>query len=85
MLKIDLKTLEINCNWKNYLADSQFVPPIDLLTFPPIGGTFFRIQDGSKPMSLEILSRPQVSQKSISRNENVIIVVRKQFYRLVIL
>jgi hypothetical protein len=37
------------------LADSRFVPPIDLLTFPPIGGTFFRIQEGSKPMSLEIL------------------------------
>jgi hypothetical protein len=55
MLKIDLKTLESNCNRKNYLADSRFVPPIDLLTFPPISGNFLRIQDGSKPMSLEIL------------------------------
>jgi hypothetical protein len=25
---IDLKTLESNCNWKNYFADSRFVPPI---------------------------------------------------------
>jgi hypothetical protein len=33
--KIDRKTLESNYNWKNYLAclaDSRFVPPIDLLT-----------------------------------------------------
>jgi hypothetical protein len=55
MGKVDLKSLESNCNWKNYLADSRLVPLIDLLTFPPIGGTFRRIQDGSKPMSLEIL------------------------------
>jgi hypothetical protein len=55
MVKIDIKTLESNCNWKNYLADSRFVPPIDRLTFTPIGGAFFRIQDGSKPMSREIL------------------------------
>jgi hypothetical protein len=54
--KVDIiKTLESNCNWKNYLTDSRFVPPIDLLTFLPIGGTFLRIQNGSKPMSLEIL------------------------------
>jgi hypothetical protein len=73
MLKIDQKTLESNCKWKNYLADSRFVPPIDLLTCPSIGATFFRIQDGSKPMSLDtFLSRPQVSQKSISRNETTI-------------
>jgi hypothetical protein len=26
------------------------IPPIDNLTFPPIGGTFFRIQYGSKPL-----------------------------------
>jgi hypothetical protein len=53
------------------LANSRFIHPIDLLTFPPIGGTFFRIQDGSKPKSLDtFLSRPQVSQKSISRDEN---------------
>jgi hypothetical protein len=51
-----IKTLESNCNLKNYLADSRFVSPVDLLTFPPIGGTFFRIQDGSKSMSLEIVS-----------------------------
>jgi hypothetical protein len=38
------KTLESNCNWKNYLTDSRFVPLIDRLTFPPIGGTFFCIQ-----------------------------------------
>jgi hypothetical protein len=55
LVKVYLKTLESNCNWKIYLADSRFVPPIDLLTFPPIGGTFLRIQDGNKPMSLEIL------------------------------
>jgi hypothetical protein len=62
MLKIDLKTLENNWNWKNYLADSRFVPRIDLLTFPPKGGTFFRIQDGIKPMSL--------SHKKHLRDEN---------------
>jgi hypothetical protein len=47
LVKVDLKTLESNCNSKNYLANSRFVPTIDLLTCPPI-------QDGSKPMSLQI-------------------------------
>jgi hypothetical protein len=66
------KTLECSCNSKNYLANSRFVPTIDLLTFPPIGGTFFRIQDGSKPMSLETLLYlvPRSRKKSISRDEN---------------
>jgi hypothetical protein len=45
LVKIYLKTLESNCNSKNYLANSRFVGPIDLLTLPI----------GSKPMSLEIL------------------------------
>jgi hypothetical protein len=54
LVKVDPKTLESNCYSKNYLANSRFVPTIDL-TFPPIGGTFFHIQDGSKPVSLEIL------------------------------
>jgi hypothetical protein len=35
--KFILETIESNCYWKNYLADSQFVHPIDLLTFPLIG------------------------------------------------
>jgi hypothetical protein len=51
MGKINLKTLESKkCNWKNYSADTRFVPPIDRRIFPPIGGAFFRIQDGSKPI-----------------------------------
>jgi hypothetical protein len=37
LVKVDPKTLESNCYWKNYLTDSRFVPPIDLLAFPPIG------------------------------------------------
>jgi hypothetical protein len=32
LVKIDLKTLESNCNSKNYFANSRFVPMIDLLT-----------------------------------------------------
>jgi hypothetical protein len=56
MVKIDhLKTLESNCNWKNYLADSRFVPPNYL-------------QDGGKPISL-FISSPDLA-KSISRDEN---------------
>jgi hypothetical protein len=46
MDKIDLSTLENNCNWKNYLGDLPLIPPTDLtidLTFPPIGGSFLRI------------------------------------------
>jgi hypothetical protein len=39
------------------LADSRFVTPIHLLTLPPIGGTFFRIQDGSRPTNLDILCK----------------------------
>jgi hypothetical protein len=70
IVKIDLKTSESNCNLKNYLADSRFVPPIDRLTFPPIvGGNFF--QDGSKPMSREILYYlVHRSRKNISRDQN---------------
>jgi hypothetical protein len=69
MVKIDLRTLESNCNWNNYLADSRFVPPIDRLTFPPIqyvGGTTSAI----KMVVRQFLSRPQFSQRSISRDEN---------------
>jgi hypothetical protein len=29
LVKVNLKTFESNCNWKNYLANSRFVPPID--------------------------------------------------------
>jgi hypothetical protein len=63
LVKIYLKTLESNQLElpKNYFANSRFVPMIDLLTFPPIGGTFFHIQDGSKPMSLVPKSRQKAS------------------------
>jgi hypothetical protein len=48
--KIDLKTSESNCNLKNYLADSRFVPPIDRLTFNGARGAFLQ-------------SRPRISKK----------------------
>jgi hypothetical protein len=35
LVKTDLITLESNCNSKNYLVNSRFVPTIDLLTCPP--------------------------------------------------
>jgi hypothetical protein len=79
LVKVDLKTLESNWNWKNYLADSRCVALIDLLTFPPIigvppiiGGTFssaFKMVASQRVALGKVrldtfLSRPQAQDRS---------------------
>jgi hypothetical protein len=61
MVRIYLRSLERNCNWKNYWATCLLClwsTAIDLFTFPPIYlGLSSAFQDGSKPMC------PLISQK----------------------
>jgi hypothetical protein len=67
MVKTDLKTLESNGNWKNYLGELPLITVIDLLSCPrwEEGETFFSISRWEQAIESRgtFLSRPQISRE----------------------